>query len=196
MPKLSGPKLRILKRKQVAPEKTARSSQRADQRWQWRPGPSFPLSTWAKISPNQCRSSIKIGRSRVYRYPADRLFLHTSFKLRQGAGHAPTRHHVPYNTGHCLPVEVGSGAATCPVAPDLASLIRSASTSPRVSWFRTPSPYKGGSDASCVLQLWILPPCREGLRSTTSPTTPDLASQPRWSLWLPHVQWLRILPPW
>jgi hypothetical protein len=45
-------------------------------------------------------------------------------KTRRGC--APTCRHVPYNTRPCLPAEVGSGAATCPVAPNPASLQGSA----------------------------------------------------------------------
>jgi hypothetical protein len=41
-------------------------------------------------------------------------------------------YHVSSGSGPHLPVEVGSGAATCPVAPDLASRLRWASTLPRV----------------------------------------------------------------
>jgi hypothetical protein len=43
---------------------------------------------------------------------------------RQGAGHTSTRCHVSYTFGPHLPAEVGSGAATCPSALDLASLLR------------------------------------------------------------------------
>jgi hypothetical protein len=49
---------------------------------------------------------------------------HISSKLRQGAGHASTRCHVSCSFRPHLPVEVGSGAVTCPSAPVLASLMR------------------------------------------------------------------------
>jgi hypothetical protein len=68
------------------------------------------------------------------------------------------RCHVPYITGPCLPVEVGSGAITCLLVPDLASLIGRASAPPRVLWLLTLPPYKGG------------------LRCATCPTALDSAS--------------------
>jgi hypothetical protein len=49
---------------------------------------------------------------------------HISSKSRQGAGHASTRCHVSCSFRPHLPVEVGSGAVTCPSAPVLASLMR------------------------------------------------------------------------
>jgi hypothetical protein len=45
---------------------------------------------------------------------------------------------------HTLPAEVGSGDATCPMAPDLASLLRRAPTLPRVPQLQTSLPYRGG----------------------------------------------------
>jgi hypothetical protein len=39
-----------------------------------------------------------------------------------------------------LLAEVGSGDATCPMAPDLASRLRWAPTLPRVLWLRTSPP--------------------------------------------------------
>jgi hypothetical protein len=44
----------------------------------------------------------------------------------------------------CLPAQEGSGAATCPVAPDPASLLRRAPTLPRVLRHRPPPPCSGG----------------------------------------------------
>jgi hypothetical protein len=49
---------------------------------------------------------------------------HISSKSKQGAGHASTHCHASYSFGPHLPVEVGSGAAMCPTAPDLTSLLR------------------------------------------------------------------------
>jgi hypothetical protein len=51
------------------------------------------------------------------------------------------RYHVPYGFGPRLPVEVGSGAAMCPTAPDLASRLRRAPV------------------LLCALQLWASPLC-------------------------------------
>jgi hypothetical protein len=86
------------------------------------------------------------------------------------------RRHVPNNTGLYLPAEVGSGAATCPVTPDLASLIGRAPAQPRVPWLRTRLPARVSSGASRVLQLRIMPPCKGGLRCVTCPTVLDSAS--------------------
>jgi hypothetical protein len=72
-----------------------------------------------------------------YRYLADRVPLHTSFKSRQGAGCAPTCRHMSCGTGPCLPAKVCSEATTRPVTPDSASLIGRAPMPPSVSWLRT-----------------------------------------------------------
>jgi hypothetical protein len=45
--------------------------------------------------------------------------------------------HVPYGSRPRLAAEVGFGVATCPVALDLASLLRWASMLPCVLWFQT-----------------------------------------------------------
>jgi hypothetical protein len=58
------------------------------------------------------------------RYPADWVPLHTSFKSRQVAGHASMRCHMPYGSGPHLPAEMDSGAATCPIALELACRLR------------------------------------------------------------------------
>jgi hypothetical protein len=50
------------------------------------------------------------------------------------------RCHVSCSFVPHLPVEVGSGVATCPAAPDLASLLRWAPVSPRVPQLRTSPP--------------------------------------------------------
>jgi hypothetical protein len=55
------------------------------------------------------------GPGGLCRYPTDQVPLHTSFKSRQGAEHAPTQCHVPCSTRSSLPVKVGSGATRCPV---------------------------------------------------------------------------------
>jgi hypothetical protein len=91
---------------------------------------------------------------------------------------------MPYGTGACLPAKVGSGATTCPVAPDPAFPIRRA-PAPHVYhgsgvpcvlqlWILPPS--REGSGAPCILQLHILPPCKGGLWSATCPTAPDPSS--------------------
>jgi hypothetical protein len=65
---------------------------------------------------------------------------------------------MPYSIKAFLPVNVCSGAATCPVATDPAFLIVSALALPTLSLLRTPSPCKGG------------------LRCTTCPAAPDPTS--------------------
>jgi hypothetical protein len=95
-----------------------------------------------------------------------------------------------------LPVWEGSGAAMCPMASHLASLLRRALTLP------------------CVPRLWILPPCsgglqcchvscdsgsclpaREGSDAAMCHAAMDPASLLRRALALPRVPRLRILPP-
>jgi hypothetical protein len=77
------------------------------------------------------------------------------------------RYHVSCSTGPCLPTKVGSGAATCTVAPDPASLIVRASAPSRVSWLRTCGEDSG---ALRVLRLRILPPYQEGSGAVTCHT--------------------------
>jgi hypothetical protein len=60
----------------------------------------------------------------IYRYPADQVLLHISFKSRQVAGRASTLCRMPYDSGPRLSAEIGFGAATCPIALDLASRLR------------------------------------------------------------------------
>jgi hypothetical protein len=62
------------------------------------------------------------------------------------------------------------------MAPDPAFLIGWAPTPPCVPWFVPRLPTRDGSGAPCVLQLWILPPCKGGLQCATCPTALDLAS--------------------
>jgi hypothetical protein len=73
-------------------------------------------------------------------YPVDWVPLHTSFKSRQVAGSASTRCHVPYDSKPHLTAEMGSGAAMCPIAPDLTSWLRWDPALPRVIWLRTSAP--------------------------------------------------------
>jgi hypothetical protein len=103
-------------------------------------------------------------------YPVDRVPLHTRFESRQGAGCAPTRRHVPCNTRPCHLAKVVFGAATCPMALDLASHIGRAPTQPRVSW------------------IWT---CWEGSEAATCPVALDPASLIRRVLAPPCVSWLR-----
>jgi hypothetical protein len=54
---------------------------------------------------------------------------------------------VPYGSEPHLPVEVGSGVATCPMALELASRLRWAPALPRVLWLRSSPPGLVGSGA-------------------------------------------------
>jgi hypothetical protein len=56
------------------------------------------------------------------------------------------RCHVSHGTGSCLPAREGYGAATCPMAPDPASLLGRALM------------------LLCIPRYWILPSCSGGLR--------------------------------
>jgi hypothetical protein len=83
-----------------------------------------------------------LGLAKVVRcrYPADQVPLHTSFKSRQVAWRASMSCHVPYGSGPHLPAEMGSDAATCPIAPDLASRLRWAPALPRAPQLQTLPP--------------------------------------------------------
>jgi hypothetical protein len=60
----------------------------------------------------------------LWKYPEDRVPPHISSKSGQVAGCASTRCNINCSFGPHLPAEVGSGATTCPAAPDLTSLLR------------------------------------------------------------------------
>jgi hypothetical protein len=79
------------------------------------------------------------------------------------------RRRVPCSTRSCLLAKVGSGAATCSVALDPASLIRRASTLSRVLWLQTRGE---GFGVPRVLRLRILPPYQEGSGAITRHVAP------------------------
>jgi hypothetical protein len=54
-------------------------------------------------------------------YPADQILIHISFKSIQVTGYASTRCHMPYGSGHRLPVEIGSDVVMCHMTSDLTS---------------------------------------------------------------------------
>jgi hypothetical protein len=54
------------------------------------------------------------------------------------------RCYVSLGSGPCLPAREGSGAATCPLAPDPTSLLGRALELPRIPQLRTLPPYLGG----------------------------------------------------
>jgi hypothetical protein len=78
-----------------------------------KPAP-LPIRATASLSSQAFRRG---GHDSGCRYLVDRVFLHIGFKSTQGAGCASTRCHVLYSFRSRLPADVGSGAATCPVAP-------------------------------------------------------------------------------
>jgi hypothetical protein len=97
---------------------------------------------------------------------------------RQGAGRASTRCHVNCSFGPHLSVEVSSGAATCPAAPDLTTLLR---------WVPAPP---------CVPQFWTSPPCWGELRRCHVSHGPGPRLLTEVSSVLPHVPRPRVLPSW
>jgi hypothetical protein len=118
-----------------------------------------------------------------YRYPEDRVPLHTSFKMRQREECASVHCHMHCGSGPCLPTKAGSSATTCPSAPDPASLLGRAPALSRVPQLRTHLPAQEGSGAAMcplaldpasllgrakalprVLQLQTLPPYQGQLR--------------------------------
>jgi hypothetical protein len=75
-----------------------------------------------------------LGVGGCCRHPEDWVPPHISSKLKQEAVCASTRCHASYSFGPQLPVEVGSGATTCPTAPNLTSLLRWVPVLPRGTW--------------------------------------------------------------
>jgi hypothetical protein len=104
--------------------------------------------------------------------------------------------HIPCSSKPHLPAEVGSNAATCPVASDLASLSRWAPALPRVPQHRTSPPCRGGHrhyNMSHGPRPRLLAKVSSDI--ATCPLASDLASLPRWAPALPRVPWLRALSP-
>jgi hypothetical protein len=126
------------------------------------------------------------------RYLVDQLPLHTSFKSRQIAGRASTRCHMPYVSGPRLSAEMGSGAATCPMARDLASQLRWAPALPRAPWLQTSPPGSGGLQR-CHVSYGSGPrlPAEVSSNAAMCPMAPNLTSRLRWSQALPRVLWLQ-----
>jgi hypothetical protein len=58
--------------------------------------------------------------------------------------HGLQHYHMPCGFGPYLPAKMRSGAATCPVAPDLASLLRRDLALPHVLWLWALLPRQGG----------------------------------------------------
>jgi hypothetical protein len=106
------------------------------------------------------------------------------------------RCHVPRDFGPHLHAEVGSGATTCPKAPDLASRLRWTPALPCVIWLWTSPPGWGG--------LWCCHvsyssgsrlPTEVGSSAAMCHMALDFASRLRRAPTLPHALWLRTSPP-
>jgi hypothetical protein len=98
--------------------------------------------------------------------------------------------------GPHLPTEVGSGAAMCPTAPDLGSLLRWTPALPCVPRPRTSPPCQGGLRRYHV-SYGPGPPLliEVGSSAATCPTAPDLTYLPRWAPTLSRVPRSRTSPP-
>jgi hypothetical protein len=83
--------------------------------------------------------------------------------------------HVSRGPGPRLLTELSSGAATCSLAPDLASLSMWAPALPHIPWLRA------------------LPPREESSDAATCSSAPDLASLSRWAPALPRGPPPRLL---
>jgi hypothetical protein len=122
------------------------------------------------------------------RYLTDWVPPHTSFKSKQEAGCASTCCHVPCSFGTHLSAEVGSGIATCPTTPDLASLTRWASALQHLPWPRTSPPCRGWFRRRYVSRgPGPRLPAELGSGAATCPAALDLASLPRWAPTLSRV---------
>jgi hypothetical protein len=106
------------------------------------------------------------------------------------------RYHVSYGFRPRLPVEVGSGAITCPTAPDLTSRLRWALALPCVIWLRT-SPPGWGELRRCHVPRGSGPHLltEVDFGAAICPMNLDLASRLRWALALPCILWLWTSPP-
>jgi hypothetical protein len=101
--------------------------------------------------------------------------------------------HVPYGSKAHLAAEAGFGAATCPVAPNLAILLRWAPALPHVQWLRTSPPYQGALQR-CYASNGFGPhlPAEVGSRAVACPMTPDPASWLGRVSVLPRVPWFPV----
>jgi hypothetical protein len=81
--------------------------------------------------------------------------------------------HVSRGSESCLPAHKGSGVATCPTAPDPASLLERASVLPHVPRLWILPPYLGGF-RRCHVSHSTEPrlPAREGSDAATCPAAP------------------------
>jgi hypothetical protein len=91
-------------------------------------------------------------------------------------GCALTCCHMSCSIGPCLSAKVDSRAATCPVAPDPASLQGRALMRHMSNSSEFCLPIGEGSGVPRVLRLWIMPSCKGELRCATCPTAPDPTS--------------------
>jgi hypothetical protein len=130
-----------------------------------------------------------------YRYHTDRVPLHTSLKSRQFVGHAFTHCHVSNGSRPRLPAEVGSSAATCPMALELTSQLRWALTLPLVIWLWISHLGWGGLQC-CDVSYGSGPRllAEVGPGAATCHMAPDLASRVRWAPALSRIPWVPMGP--
>jgi hypothetical protein len=134
--------------------------------------------------------------------PLDRLIVETivgSLHIRYPAYRIKSKTrsksycHMSYNSRFCLHAREGSGAATCPTAPDPASLLGRVLVLPRAPRLRTPSSCSGGL-RRCHVFHGTRPrlPAQEGFDVATCPTASETVSLLGRALMLPHVSWLSM----
>jgi hypothetical protein len=106
------------------------------------------------------------------------------------------RCHEPHGSRPRLPARDSSGATTCPVASEPASLLRRAPILPCVTWLQTPPPSSRGLRC-CHVPRGSGPrlTAQEGSGTATCPAAMDPASLLGRALVLPHVPQLQTPPP-
>jgi hypothetical protein len=129
-------------------------------------------------------------------YPADQILIHISFKSIQVTGYASTRCHMPYGSGHRLPVEIGSDVVMCRMISDLASWLRWAPALSRALQFRISSS-AWGELRRCHVSYDSEPrlPAEVGSDAATCPMSLDHASSVRWTPAQSRVLCLWTSPP-
>jgi hypothetical protein len=100
------------------------------------------------------------------------------------------RCHVSYSSGPCLPVEVGSSAATCLMTPDLAPLLKWAPVPLHVQWLRISLRGRRGlRHRHMSRDSGPLFPVEMGSGVAACPMALDPASLSRRALALTHALW-------
>jgi hypothetical protein len=102
--------------------------------------------------------------------------------------------HMSYGSGPRLPIEVGSGATTCPTALDHASPLGGLWVPIRTSFKSRQVAERASTHCHVPYYSRSSFPAEVGSGAATCPTTPDLTTLPRWALVLPCVLWLQTSP--